>query len=158
MLLIADASALIALTACKQLPLLEKLFDKVVVSSVVYDELTADLSKPFAKELSAYLIDKRIELDSHNIILLDAYSDAGEISSMVLFKQLQADRLLIDDARGRKVAAVNQIPVIGSMGVLVLAKRKGFIQSASQSIELMLDAGIYIHPDLVAHVKQLTNE
>lgn len=158
MLLVADASALIALTACNQLSLLEKLFNEVRVSDVVYDELAADLSKPFAKQLASYLIDKKVSFSEKDIVLLDAYSDAGEISSMYLFKQLKADRLLIDDARGRKVASINQIPVIGSLGVLILGKRKGWIHSVSESIDKMLESGIYITPSLVAHVKQLTNE
>ncbi|WP_044413179.1 DUF3368 domain-containing protein [Thiomicrospira microaerophila] len=158
MLLVADASALIALTACDQLSLLEKLFNEVRVSDVVYDELAADLTKPFAKQLASFLVDKKVSFSEKDIVLLDAYSDAGEISSMYLFKHLKADRLLIDDARGRKVANINQIPVIGSLGVLILAKRRGLISSVSESIEKMLASGIYVSPTLVTHVKQLTGE
>lgn len=158
MILVADASALLALAACRGLFLLEKLFGDVKVSDVVYGELTQDLSRPFAKVLATYLQDKRIALDPSDMVLLDAYSDAGEISSMYLFKQLNADRLLIDDARGRKVATLNNIPVIGSIGILILAKRKGLISSVSDYIALMCQSGLYISPTLVAHAKQLVNE
>ena len=57
-------------------------------------------------------------------VLLDAYGDIGEIEAMYLYNQLHADRLLIDDARGRKVARLNQIAVIGSVGIVLLTKQK----------------------------------
>jgi len=34
---------------------------------------------------------------------------------------------LIDDRRGRKVAKINQIDVIGSLGILLAAKAKGLV-------------------------------
>jgi predicted nucleic acid-binding protein len=41
-------------------------------------------------------------------VFLDAFADAGETKAMLLYKQLAADKLLIDDKRGRKVAKINQ--------------------------------------------------
>jgi predicted nucleic acid-binding protein len=51
-----------------------------------------------------------------HFVFLDAYADAGETAAMQLYKELDADYLLIDDRCGRKVAAINQIKTIGSMG------------------------------------------
>jgi hypothetical protein len=64
-----------------------------------------------------------------HFVLLDAYADAGETAAMLLYKELDADYLLIDDKRGRKVAAIKQIKTIGSMGVLLQAKRAGLVAS-----------------------------
>ena len=46
-------------------------------------------------------------------------------------KEIAADYLLVDDKRGRKVAKINQIKTIGSMGVLLQAKRAGLIPAVA---------------------------
>lgn len=80
--------------------------------------------KPEAKALESYLKDKVYTVDMSYFVYLDAYADAGESEAMVLYKQKSADKLLIDDKRGRKVAKINNINIIGSMGVLLSAKKK----------------------------------
>ena len=54
-------------------------------------------------------------------------ADAGETEAMLLYKQIDADKLLIDDQRGRNVAKINHIETIGSLGVLLVAKQRGLI-------------------------------
>ena len=68
---------------------------------------------------------RQVNLEAY--VFLDAFADAGETEAMLLYKQLAADKLLIDDKRGRKVAKINQISTIGSLGVLLVAKEKGLI-------------------------------
>ena len=117
-MLIADASALIALGSCKSLPLLDALFGAVLVPEAVYLEVTA-ADKPQAERLMHYLQDKVRQVNMQNYVYLDAFADAGETAAMLLYKELSADYLLIDDKRGRKVAAINQINIIGSLAVLL---------------------------------------
>lgn len=51
-------------------------------------------------------------VDMQRYVYLDAFADAGETQAMLLFKELAADYLLIDDKRGRKVAKINQIQTV----------------------------------------------
>jgi predicted nucleic acid-binding protein len=150
MLLIADSSALIALSVMDGLTLLDQLFHRVAVPEAVYREVTADESLPEAKQLKLYLHDKRYQLASDSgAVLLDAYGDMGEMEAMYLYKQLHADRLLIDDARGRKVAQINHIAVIGSIGVLLLAKQKGLLPLIKPKIDLLVASQLYVAPALI---------
>jgi hypothetical protein len=48
---------------------------------------------------------------------------------MALYKHLQADRLLLDDHRARKVARLNEIEVIGSLGSWCKPRTTGSSQS-----------------------------
>ena len=159
MLLIADSSALVALSVMNLLSLLDNLFDRVLVPEAVYRELTADDSLPEATILKQYLHDKRCPIASDSgAVLLDAYGDMGEIEAMYLYKQLKADRLLIDDARGRKVAQLNNIAVIGSLGVLLLAKQKGLIATIKPKLDRLDGSAVYISSQLIEQALMLAGE
>ncbi len=54
MILVADASALIALASCNSLSLLDKLFGEVLVPETVYTETTI-ADKPESLKLRGYL-------------------------------------------------------------------------------------------------------
>jgi len=123
MILVADCSALVALSVCGSLNLLEQLFASVVVPETVYLEATQP-DKKQAQALKTFLQGKVRQVNLETYVFLDAYADAGETEAMLLYKQLAADKLLIDDKRGRKVAKINQISTIGSLGVLLVAKEK----------------------------------
>jgi predicted nucleic acid-binding protein len=122
MILVADCSALIALSTCNSLGLLEQLFSTVVVPEAVFYEATSP-NKREARQLKTYLQDKVRKVDMQSYVFLDGFADAGETEAMVLYKH----KLLIDDRRGRNVAKLNHISTIGSLGVFLVAKQKGLI-------------------------------
>jgi predicted nucleic acid-binding protein len=60
-------------------------------------------------------------------------------------KELHADLLLIDESLGRKAARQEHLPIIGLMGVLLIAKKKGLLESLRDLIErLESEAGFYL--------------
>ena len=126
MILVADCSALIALSICNCLDILEQIFGQVLVPEAVYFEATQP-NKKQALQLKLYLEDKVRKVDMKNYVLLDGFADAGETEAMLLYKQIHADKLLIDDQRGRNVAKINHIETIGSLGVLLVGKQRGLI-------------------------------
>jgi hypothetical protein len=94
MILIADSSALIALSICHSLDLLEPLFGKVQVPQAVFDEVTVS-QKSESIGLAGYLKGKVKAVETNRYVYLDAYADAGETEAMILYKQIDADWLLI---------------------------------------------------------------
>ncbi|QFY44613.1 DUF3368 domain-containing protein [Candidatus Methylospira mobilis] len=157
MILVADCSALAALSVCDSLHLLEQLFAGVAVPETVYREAT-EPDKPQAQVLKQFLQGKVHQVDLRNYVFLDAFADAGETEAMVLYKQLSADKLLIDDRRGRKVAKINQIDTIGSLGILLAAKSKGFVPEVAPLLRKIEQSDIYLSPDLIATVLELAGE
>ncbi|MFB1489233.1 MULTISPECIES: DUF3368 domain-containing protein [unclassified Thiocapsa] len=77
---------------------------------------------------------------------------------MILYRQLAADRLLIDDRRGRRIARINGIEIIGSLGVLLAAKQHGLIETVKPYILLMSASELYLSGDLVTTVLDLAGE
>ena len=77
---------------------------------------------------------------------------------MLLYKEAEADYLLIDDRRGRKVAKINQIKTIGSLGVLLQAKRMGLVPRVKPLIDLIAASPVYIGKNLMQIVLELAGE
>ena len=71
---------------------------------------------------------------------------------------MSADKLLIDDRRGRKVAKINQISTIGSLGVLLAAKEKGLVVEVTPLLRLLEKSDIYLSPVLMITVLELAGE
>ncbi len=75
--------------------------------------------------------------------------DSGEAEAIALARELHADRLLIDERKGRKLAEQEGIPVIGLLGVVLLAKRKALIPAARELLlRLEREAGMYLAEDI----------
>ena len=157
MILVADASALIALAACDSLALLDLLFGSLLVPDVVYREVTLG-ERPQAQRLRRYLQGKVRAVDMQGFVYLDAFADAGETQAMLLYKEMDADFLLIDDKRGRKVAQINHIKTIGSLGVLLQAKRKGLIQAIAPLLVQISASPVFVSEQLIQTVLELAGE
>ena len=86
MILIADSSALVALSVCDSLTLLERLFKEVIVPEAVFLEVIKS-DKPEARILEEFLRKKVRKVDMRTFIYLDGNADAGETEAMLLYKQ-----------------------------------------------------------------------
>lgn len=157
MIVIADSSALIALSVCDCLALLDQLFGDVKVPQAVYDEVCIT-DKAEALPLQRYLSGKVCAVTKTIGIEKSAGLGKGELEAIRLYKQLSADLLLIDDARAKKVAYVNNLEVMGSLGVLLLAKRQGLIVTVKPALALLRGSDIFISQQLLNQVLTMANE
>ena len=64
----------------------------------------------------------------------------------------------MDDQRARKLAALNGVAVIGSLGVLLLAKSKGHIPNIRSSLDAIRRAGIFLGAGLFAEALRMAGE
>lgn len=143
MIVVSDTSPLTALLTVSEAELLPKLFNEVVVPQAVQTELLRG-----HPQLPAWL---RVE-PVKNLTLVKQYArsvDVGEAEAIGLAKELRADHLLIDERKGRNLAMREGIPVLGLVGVVLLAKRRGLIPSARTLLQrLENEAGMYLGEDL----------
>ena len=54
--------------------------------------------------------------------------DYGESESVILYRELDADYLLIDDKKARIIAENFGLNCIGTLGILIIAKNRGMIK------------------------------
>lgn len=157
MLVVADASALLALVACEGLDLLEELFGEVRVPPAVFAEVTVE-GQPGAPRLRSYLAGKVVAVDMGQHGIRSAELGRGELEAIALYRQLRADQLLVDDRRARKAAVKVGIEVVGSAGVLVLAKQRMLIPAVKPLLHRMREAGIYLDARVEAQVLRAGGE
>lgn len=157
MIVIADSSALVALSICELLPILDTLFGEVKVPQEVYDEVCIT-GKPESQALLDYLQGKIYTSDTGKYIEKSNGLGKGELAAIRLYKLLYADLLLIDDAKARKVAYLNNLEVMGCLGVLLLAKQKGLITAIKPSINRLSNSDIFISESLLEKILILANE
>ena len=167
---IADAGPLIALARIGQLNLLPQLFANVAVTKTVAMEVSQGGDFPDTQAIAEALAQpwlKTVTQSATDIALcqawLDLYQiDQGEASSMVLAKHYQAQEdtplLLIDDARGRYAATHETIPVLGTAGMLVLAKKAGWVSAVKPLLSALQQNHYFLSATLVAAVLAQANE
>ena len=66
--------------------------------------------------------------------------------------------LLINDARAKKFAIINDIKVIGSLGVLIKAKENGYISEVKPLLEKIKKSGVYLTDYIVNQVLEICNK
>ena len=67
-------------------------------------------------------------------------------------------RAMIDDMDARRCAKTLNIPMLGTGGLLVLAKRRGLLPSVGEGIARLRDAGLWLSDDIVRILKAQAGE
>ena len=89
---------------------------------------------------------------------LELIIDRGEAETVVLAEELNADAVLIDDRKARKIATLRGLNVIGTIGVLLNAKDKGLISEVKPLLEALTKREIRISKELYEHALELAHE
>ena len=160
--IVADTGPLIALARVGRLDLLRRLYLDALVPPAVHTELALDSDRPGAKVLakafdSGWIKAQRV-IDTVAVSELTQLLDPGESEAIILAEQENARFLLIDDARGRRVARERGVSVVGVAGVLLGAKSQGAITAVSPVLEDLSRAGYRLSPGLVAAVLERAGE
>jgi uncharacterized protein len=149
--IVADTGPLIALDACNQIQLLRELFSRVFIPQEVAQELSVGgltgLPKGLTPSLRRWINVKALTKKPEQPFT--AALDDGEAEVIALALELPSQLVLIDEPIARQVAQTLGLSCIGSLGILLRAKREGLIETIKPSIDLMVERGVRIKNDLV---------
>ncbi|UUO15482.1 MULTISPECIES: DUF3368 domain-containing protein [Aphanizomenonaceae] len=84
--------------------------------------------------------------------------DLGESEAIALAEEIRASQLLIDERAARKVAMARKLPLIGTVGILLLAKRRGLLDIVKDVLDEMQAQGMRISDRLYVQVLTLAQE
>ena len=147
MIVVADTSPLLHLARIGRLELLPTVVGRVTIPRTVWDELI----QPGTRTDVAAIIETATWIDLvDDPGIQDIGLDPGETAAILLAEQLGADALLIDERRGRAVAASRGIAVIGTLGIVAGAKRLGALERTAPIVAALRDDGFWLSEALVA--------
>lgn len=153
MIVVSDTTAISSLLTIGRADLLMALFERVIIPPAVWTELLAfhpDI--PDWLEVVTVAHSQRLQDFQHHV-------HAGEAAALALALEVNPDWLLIDDSDGRRLAKQEGAPVIGLMGVLLLAKKRGLLPGVQPLIvALESKAGFYLSAAVRNEVLRLAGE
>jgi len=160
-IVIADAGPLIAFERTKRLSLLAETLGEIIAPRPVLKECLSNTALPGAKEISEAIEKKLItsydDPDTHQYQNLFDILGPGEATAIILAFQLKTG-LLIDEKLGRQTAQKMNLRIIGTAGVLLLAKERNLIKKIAPLIQELKDTGYYLSEGLIETVLKRANE
>jgi len=158
-MLVSNTGPLVALGILEKVDILPRIYQRIFVTESVKEEITRSATKPGADLFETVdwirVVPDPTMPDSWLMSLLDP----GEATTIALAKREGADHVLIDERKGRRVAReIYKLPVIGTCGVLVEAKRNGILQSVKPLLIQLRETGYHLHSSLIEEIAASVGE
>ncbi len=149
MRVVSNTSPLIGLSNIGKLKILHDVFGEVVVPPAVQRE--------FGEELPEWITVKAPENKPLVQALLESLGD-GESEAIALAIELNADFLILDDLKARKIARKLGLRVIGTAGLLLLAKKRGVINEVKPLLMELMEKGFRISNEVIEIILKSAGE
>ena len=162
MKIVTNSTPLIELSKIRQLGPLREVYGTILIPEEVYIEVVIDgTGKPGAAEVkAAEWIHCQSGTNKDQVSTLqDQHSlDLGECATIVLAEEINAEQVILDDNAARREAIARGLPVIGTVGVLLIAKTQRIIPAARPILNNLRAHGTRISQDLYYQVIERAGE
>jgi len=157
---VVDTSPLIFLAKLSHLELLRKGADTVCIPQAVLSEVCAkpDEATQAIEQASQSWLSVREVANRNAVEILQAVLDLGEAEAIVLARETNADKLVLDDLDARRFARRLGLDLIGTMGLLLAARLRGEISSVREETERLEDFGFRVAPLLMEAILREAEE
>lgn len=126
-----------------------KVFGKIIIPQTVANECLVEMTRPgaasIAKAIEASKIQVHPSIEFQNRDEMRMILDEGEADAIALAHSLNLP-LIIDEKLGRNIAKEMGIKIIGTLGILLLAKQKKMVKQI-KPILMQLKNGHYFLSD-----------
>lgn len=160
MIVVSDAGPLIALSRIGKIGILRELFGNVIIPQAVWNEVVASgKGRPGQAEVESSGWIRLWNVSSRTSSeLLRERLGAGESEAIVLALESGADLVLMDESRGRSVADAQGLKRIGTIGILILAKKRGLLVAVAPLLFELKKNGFHIDDALFFDACALSGE
>jgi predicted nucleic acid-binding protein len=150
---VCNSSPLISLARVERLDLVESLGSRVVVPVAVMREIEAgderDSAAQAIRTSTRLLVVPDVEIPPG----VAAWRlDPGESQVLASALRQSGAGVVVDDRAARRCAALSSIPMIGTVGIVALARRRGIITAAAPVYRALRVAGLFVSPLLIKAV------
>ena len=139
---VSDTSVLHYLSVTGQFNCLEKIFHEVFIPSAVWKEVSHHRDLPVCNAATQAIAAGWLKLetphDRQAVQSLQRFLGAGESEAIVIAREHQPSLLLMDDLDGRATAQRFNLPVMGTVGILVRARKLGYVASLKPVLDELL--------------------
>jgi predicted nucleic acid-binding protein len=145
---VTNSTCLIGLERIERLDILPQVFDIVFAPPAV------------AKEVRTSLDWLRVQPVANRsvTIALRTQMDEGEAEAIALALELEDVLLILDDKKARRVAQQMGMKVIGTVGMLLKAKRQGVIAEVKPLLLSLTEADFRISQGIIQEALRLSGE
>ena len=136
-MIVSNTSPIINLACMDRLNLLPALFGEIVIPDAVFHEIAVAVpNAPGASDVRmAPWIHRHLVANQSLVASLRLELDLGEAEAIACAIEADARLLLIDERRGRLVAQRLGLSVMGLVGALLLARKRGLIESIRRPLD-----------------------
>jgi uncharacterized protein len=146
---VSKSSCLIALEATGSLGILEQLYSTIAVPDAVFQECGGAL----LAWVRVHSVQNRPLAQSLRLGL-----GAGEAEAIALSIESSAARLILDDKNALRAARQLNLPVVGTLAILLKAKERGVISKVRDIIDALIATNFRVSDELVQEVLRRAGE
>lgn len=149
MRIVTNASPLIFLTKIDSLGLLQQFFSRVLVPPAVVAETGLDFPD-FIEESHLSDVGEAFVRGALGTL------HRGELETLMLARERDIDLVAVDDSAARRKAVQMGLRPIGTVGILVLARRFGYLDEAAavDKLEQLVERhGLYLSSAIIQQVR-----
>lgn len=159
MIVVSNTGPLIAFLKSGEISILEKLYSTIFIPPKVRDEILAYRDSTEVNIFRQLSWIKIQELKTQPEILLQNELDEGEAEVIQLALEMKPDLVIIDEKKARRICQlIYRLPLKGTAGILVAAKRQGIIDHVMPIMENIKKNGYYLSDRLVETVLKQAGE
>lgn len=160
-MIVSNTTPISNLLHIDKISLLNKLFGAVYIPEAVANEVNVVFSS--CVEWQKSFEGKQIIIQSVSSTIfvkqMMPFLHQGEAEAICLSLEKKAKLCLIDDKDGRAIAQLNNLPVTGTLGILLKAKKTGLISTVKQLIDkLRSEHHFWIREDMYQRVLYIAKE
>jgi predicted nucleic acid-binding protein len=150
---VLNASPMTVLARADYLDLVPKLVSSPVIPRAVAAEIRAgEAGDPAARFLGQPSWLTVVDLNPALSPLAIRRLGQGESEVLEYARRNPGTVAILDDRAARRSATALKIPIVGTLGLLLAAKRSGLIESIEKAIERVKSCGLFVDPGTAAKV------
>jgi predicted nucleic acid-binding protein len=161
-IIISNASPLISLCSINRIQILKSLWKGIIIPKAVYREVVEEGAGKTGADIISMACKDWIKVvivqNTQEVEALKAVLDDGEAEVIALGQELNAKLLILDNREPRLFASAANLPIIGTLGVIKLAWRKGLIEDPAAELKKLRSEGFWIDDKLIGKVEKEVND
>jgi predicted nucleic acid-binding protein len=150
---VCNSSPLISLARISRLDLIDSLAARVLVPNTVLREIEAGGESDSAAQAIETSSRMQITPDVEVPESVRTWGlDPGESQVLAVALQAPGSGVILDDRAARRCATRLSLPMIGTIGIVALARQRGTLKAAAPIYQALQGAGLFVSPALVKGV------